>query len=121
MANVPSNQLRDAYRSMEWGSERAMRCFGRAWMLIYEPLSLTGDWELKHYGTTILKVQGGRPTYVSMQSASDRDGINGLLRLMGIDGRFGARFVRGRALWWDGPTDRTVDISLVPWRAMSCP
>ena len=111
MANVPSNQLTEAYRSMEWGSERTSRHFGRAWELVYEPLSLTGDWELRHYGTTLLRVWGGRPVYACMQSASDRDGINGLLRLIGIDGRYRAYFNRDLAMWEDSKMGTRTEIS----------
>lgn len=115
MACVPSNQLAEAYRSLEWGSETSRIHYGRAWELVYEPFSLTGDWELRHYGTTLLKVHGGKPVYAYMQSASDRDGINGLLRLIGIDGRYRAYFDHDLAMWEDTREGIRTEMSQVAW------
>lgn len=103
MASVPSNQLTEAHARLSAG-ETYIR-FGRAWELESFDRPHEGRMErvvtLRHYGTTVLRVWGARPSYVCMQSASDRDGINGLLALMGIGGRYRAYFNHDLAMFED--------------------
>ena len=113
MASVPSKQLTDACARLSAG-ETYVR-FGRAWELESFDRSFKGRAErvvtLRHYGTTVLRVWGGRPSYAYMQSASDRDGINGLLALMGIGGRYRAYFDRDLAMFEDRTYGEKKEIS----------
>ena len=113
MASVPSNQLRDAMARVSRSAYDRVR-FGRAWQLaqIEPEIRLSRGarpaFELRHYGTVVLRTEGSRPVYAYMQSPSDRDGINGMLRLMGVAGRYGARFEQGEAMWRDGSEEQSM-------------
>ena len=116
MASVPSRQLTDAYAELE--GEDTLR-FGRAWGISSTYTARGGDCRrevtLRHYGTVVLRVWGERPVYAYMQSSSDRDGINGLLRLMGIGGRYRAYFNHDLAVWKDRRMGTRAKMSQVAW------
>jgi hypothetical protein len=74
-----------------------------------------GRYELRHYGTLILRVtKSGKPTYVGGYSKSDVDGINHVFRMMGVpyyathaysertlkayDKRYGKPVIKNRAI-----------------------
>ena len=84
MACVPSDELTRAFGR---GVPRAF--YGRGWALLRPGEDTV---ELRHHGTAVLRVERGVPVQVRVTSVSDRDGVNGLLRLMGLDSRWRARF-----------------------------
>lgn len=116
MASVPSNQLSDAYGRLDL-YERDEVSFGRAWRL--SQLTRRDDFDrgavpmvqLEHYGTVVLRTGGGRPAYVRVTSASDRDGVNGLLRLMGVGARWRVHRNGELAILKDYVTGRTWEVS----------
>lgn len=61
---------------------------GRQWMLAHSQGRTV--WSLEHYGTVIIEIDTERDDvgFIPNMSASDRDAANGLLRLLGMDGRF---------------------------------
>lgn len=92
MAYIPTIQLRRAFEQTvdRAGHEgRATEHFGARvcggttnWYLIVEDYGRTV--ELVHYGTTIIRVEDREVVMLHCQSNTDRDNINGLLRLMGM-------------------------------------
>lgn len=79
MSFVPSKGLIDAVYAMN-GSGRT-QTWGRGWRLSPRRMGC----ELAHYRTTIATIENGELVQVGGWSASDRDAINGLCRLYGID------------------------------------
>ena len=80
MSTVPSigltrafNRMMETGRSQYWGE----------WKLL--PFAGRDAFKLVHYGTTVARVEGMRLAEVGGWSASDRDAINGLCRLIGDD------------------------------------
>jgi hypothetical protein len=78
MSLVPSigltkafHRMRETGRSQYWGE----------WKLL--PIAGRDGFVLVHYGTTVARVEGMRLAEVGGWSASDRDAINGLCRLIG--------------------------------------
>lgn len=116
MASVPSNQLSDAYGRLDlYGRDEVS--FGRAWRL--SQMTSGSDFDrgavpmvqLEHYGTVVLRTGGSRPTYVRVTSASDRDGVNGLLILLGVGARWRVHRNGGLAVLTDRATGRTWEVS----------
>lgn len=116
MALVPSNQLRDAWASLSRDRYDEV-WFGRAWRLMQTELSselakgARPTYMLEHYRTVVLHTHGDRPTYVRVTSASDRDGVNGLLRLMGVGARWEVHRSHELAILTDRATGRTWEVS----------
>lgn len=116
MALVPSNELRDAWASLSRDGYDEVS-YGRAWRLTQTEMpselakGARPTYMLEHYGTVVLHTRGDKPAYVRVTSASDRDGVNGLLRLMGV----GARWVVHRsgelAVLTDRVMGRTWEVS----------
>ena len=116
MALVPSNQLRDAWASLSRDGYDGVS-FGRAWRLTQTEMpselakGARPTYMLEHYGTVVMRTRGDSPTYVRVTSASDRDGVNGLLRLMGVGARWEVHRSHDLAILTDRATGRTGVVS----------
>lgn len=77
------------------------RAFNNTWRLAHrrEHGQSPEVWELTHYGSTVLRLVGRSVDYARCMSSSDRDGVNGLLALAGLDGSCAASFAGGVAMW----------------------
>lgn len=77
------------------------RVFNNTWKLTHarEHGQTPEVWSLEHYGGVVLRLVGGEVDHACARSSSDRDGINGLLALAGLDGSCQASFAGGVAMW----------------------
>lgn len=77
------------------------RVFNNSWRLTHarEHGQEPEVWSLEHYGSVVLRLVHGEVDYAHARSSSDRDGINSLLALVGLDGACRASFAGGVAMW----------------------
>lgn len=96
---VPSVKMERAWTQL--ASKDGSRAFNNTWSLTHtrEHGQEPDVWELTHYGDAVLRLVGGEVDYACARSSSDRDGINGLLALAGLDGSCQASFAGGVAMW----------------------
>jgi len=80
MGRIPTKQMRKAVMYLA-DKNFTSTTFGRGWELTRDE----SVWSLKHYGTRIITVDMRDGTWKSEGgwSASDRDGINSLVQLIG--------------------------------------